>query len=272
MDDPPSPPHLHHPPPAVHPPPTSPWPIRPRAGDALDSVEVLDLTAPPIRAGRHGGGPLPGRRHDGAEVGDAARGEAARGSGWQVRDEDGRPAPAWGLRGLGGGDVPEVSADIQRLAGPNVALGALYAPATDVQRQAAVLGALAAPAADVQRQAAVLGALAAPAAEVQRQAAVLGHLAAPTADVQHQAAVLGHQAAPAADVHRVAAAPCALAAPTAAPCAMAVPSCALDAQDVEVDGASPTDASVVALARSLMPTVPHPAIEYNLLVLDVQRY
>jgi hypothetical protein len=69
------------------------------------------------------------------------------------------------------------------------------------------------------------------------------------------------QAAPAA-------APCA----PGAPCAMAVPSCALDAQDVAVDGASPTDASVVALARSLIPTVPHPAIEYNLPVLDVQRY
>jgi hypothetical protein len=46
----------------------------------------------------------------------------------------------------------------------------------------------------------------------------------------------------------------------------------VDAQDVVVDGASPTDASVVALARSLIPTVPHPAIEYNLPVLDVQRY
>jgi hypothetical protein len=53
---------------------------------------------------------------------------------------------------------------------------------------------------------------------------------------------------------------------------MAVPSCALDAHFVAVDGESPTDASVVALARSLMPTVPHPAIEYNLAVLDVQRY
>jgi hypothetical protein len=46
----------------------------------------------------------------------------------------------------------------------------------------------------------------------------------------------------------------------------------VDAQDVAVDGASPTDASAVALARSLIPTVPHPAIEYNLPVLDVQRY
>jgi hypothetical protein len=35
VEDPPSPPHLHQPPSAVHP-PTSPWPIRPRAGDALD--------------------------------------------------------------------------------------------------------------------------------------------------------------------------------------------------------------------------------------------
>jgi hypothetical protein len=46
----------------------------------------------------------------------------------------------------------------------------------------------------------------------------------------------------------------------------------VDAQDVAVDGASTTDASVVALAKSLIPTVPHPAIEYNLPVLDVQRY
>jgi hypothetical protein len=46
----------------------------------------------------------------------------------------------------------------------------------------------------------------------------------------------------------------------------------VDAQDVAVDGASPTDASAVALAKSLIPTVPHPAIEYNLPVLDVQRY
>jgi hypothetical protein len=61
---PPSLPDLHQPPPAVHPPPTSPWP---NAGDALDGVEVLDLAAPPIRAGRRGGGPLPGRRHDGAK-------------------------------------------------------------------------------------------------------------------------------------------------------------------------------------------------------------
>jgi hypothetical protein len=88
--------------------------------------------------------------------------------------------------------------------------------------------------------------------------AALGH----SSNVQHLAV----------DVHRVAAAPGALVAPTAAPCAMAVPSCALDALDVAVDGACPTDASAVALARSLMPTVPHPAIEYNLPVLDVQRY
>jgi hypothetical protein len=75
---------------------------------------------------------------------------------------------------------------------------------------------------------------------------VLGALSAPAAEVQQQAAVLG--------------APGALAAPGAAPCALVA------------DGASPTDASAVALARSLMPTVSHPAIEYNLPVLDVQRY
>jgi hypothetical protein len=118
----------------------------------------------------------------------------------------------------------------------------------------------------------LLGHQAAPAADVHAPAAAPGALAVPATDVQRKNTVLGHLAAPAADVHRVAAAPCALAAPTAAPCAMAVPSCALDAQDVAVDGESPTDASVVALARSLMPTVPHPAIEYNLPVLDVQRY
>jgi hypothetical protein len=70
----------------------------------------------------------------------------------------------------------------------------------------------------------------------------------------------------------LAVAPCrpgALAAAPCAPGALAVGSCA---QDVAVDGANPTDASAVALARSLMPTAPHPAIEYNLLVLDVQRY
>jgi hypothetical protein len=109
-------------------------------------------------------------------------------------------------------------------------------------------------------------------------AGVQGQEAAPVADMQRLAvpnAAPGHSSNVqhlAADVHRVAAAPGALAAPTTAPCAMAVPSCALDAQDVAVDGACPTDASAVALARSLMPTVPHPAIEYNLPVLDVQRY
>jgi hypothetical protein len=86
--------------------------------------------------------------------------------------------------------------------------------------------------------------------------------AVPGSDVQ------GQEAAPAA-VQRLGAAPDAQAAPgsdvqglPAAPGALAAP----------VDGASPTDASAVALARSLMPTVPHPAIEYNLPVLDVQRY
>jgi hypothetical protein len=33
---------------------------------------------------------------------------------------------------------------------------------------------------------------------------------------------------------------------------------------------APFDA--VALARALLPTVPHPVIEYNLLVLQVERY
>jgi hypothetical protein len=32
------------------------------------------------------------------------------------------------------------------------------------------------------------------------------------------------------------------------------------------------DASVEAWARALLPTIPHPAIEYNLPVIDVQRY
>jgi hypothetical protein len=85
------------------------------------------------------------------------------------------------------------------------------------------------------------------------------------------ASATGVQRLPAApDV--LAVAPCrpgALAAAPCAPGALAAGSCA---QDVAVDGASPTDASAVALARSLMPTAPHPAIEYNLPVLDVQRY
>jgi hypothetical protein len=34
----------------------------------------------------------------------------------------------------------------------------------------------------------------------------------------------------------------------------------------------PTDASAEAWARELLPTVPHPAIHYNLPVLHVQRY
>jgi len=49
----------------------------------------------------------------------------------------------------------------------------------------------------------------------------------------------------------------------------------LDAQARVVDGlpqpAEEATVDVVALARSLLPTVPHPAIEYNLPVLDVQR-
>jgi hypothetical protein len=86
-------------------------------------------------------------------------------------------------------------------------------------------------------------------------AGVQGQEAAP-AIVQRLGAAPDAQAAPSSDVQGLPAAPGALAAPAAAP----------------VDGASPTDASAVALARSLMPTVPHPAIEYNLPVLDVQRY
>jgi hypothetical protein len=212
VEDPPSPPHLHQPPPAVHP-PTSPWPIRPRASDALDVLTT----------------------------------------------------------GVQGQEAAPV-ADIQRLAGPNTAPG----HSDNVQRLAAALGHLAAPTTDVQRLATVLGHLAvAPAAEVQCLVDALGHLATPAADVHRVAAAPGALAAPAAAPGALAApaaAPYALASPSATPCAMAMPSCALDAQDVVVDGASPTDASVVALARSLMPTVPHPATEYNLPVLDVQRY
>jgi hypothetical protein len=115
-----------------------------------------------------------------------------------------------------------------------------------VQRLGAAPDAQAAPGSDVQGQEA---APAAPGSDVQ------GQEAAPTA-VQRLGAAPDAQAAPGSDVEGLPAAPGALATPAAAP----------------VDGASPTDASAVALARSLMPTVPHPAIEYNLPVLDVQRY
>ena len=52
----------------------------------------------------------------------------------------------------------------------------------------------------------------------------------------------------------------------------------LDAQAAAADGhvqptvEAPTDASALALARTLLPTAPLPAIEYNLPVLEVQRY
>jgi hypothetical protein len=36
--------------------------------------------------------------------------------------------------------------------------------------------------------------------------------------------------------------------------------------------AAEADASVEAWARALLPTIPHPTIEYNLPVIDVQRY
>jgi hypothetical protein len=56
------------------------------------------------------------------------------------------------------------------------------------------------------------------------------------------------------------------------PGAMAEPPGGLDALAMAVDGTSPTNTSVVALARALLPTVHHPATEYNLPVHDVQRY
>jgi hypothetical protein len=49
------------------------------------------------------------------------------------------------------------------------------------------------------------------------------------------------------------------------PCSRAVP----DA--MAMDGEAPPSASVIALARSLLPTAPPLAIQYNLHVLDVQR-
>lgn len=55
------------------------------------------------------------------------------------------------------------------------------------------------------------------------------------------------------------------------PGAMAELPSALDALAVAVDGPSPTDAIIVDV-RALLPTVPHPAKEYNLPVPDVQRY
>jgi hypothetical protein len=90
------------------------------------------------------------------------------------------------------------------------------------------------------------------------------------------AGVQGQEAAPAvpgSDVQGQEAAPATVQRLGATPDAQAAPGS--DVQGLPaapVDGASPTDASDVDLARSLMPTVPHPAIEYNLPVLDVQRY
>ena len=75
--------------------------------------------------------------------------------------------------------------------------------------------------------------------------------------------------------HGLAAAPGGLGAP---PGAMATPPGGLDAQAAATDGhvqpavEAPTDASALALARTLLPTAPLPAIEYNLPVLEVQRY
>ncbi|CAO2206595.1 unnamed protein product [Urochloa humidicola] len=84
-------------------------------------------------------------------------------------------------------------------------------------------------------------------------------------------------------VQGIAAAPGAMGAPTSAalamadqimvvaPGAMAKPPDGLDAQAAGADGPSPTDTSAVALARMLLPTVPHLAIECNRPRLDVQR-
>lgn len=62
-----------------------------------------------------------------------------------------------------------------------------------------------------------------------------------------------------------------------APRAMGELAAGLEAQPVAADDnvqssvEAPADASVEALARALLPTVPHPAIECNLPVLDMQR-
>jgi hypothetical protein len=56
------------------------------------------------------------------------------------------------------------------------------------------------------------------------------------------------------------------------PGAMAEPPDGLDVLGMAVDGTSPTNTIVVALARVLLPTVHHSATKYNLPVLDVQRY
>jgi hypothetical protein len=64
----------------------------------------------------------------------------------------------------------------------------------------------------------------------------------------------------------------------APPGAMYVTPGGLDVQATAADGhvrpvvEASTDASVVALARALLPTAPLSAIEYNLPVLQVQRY